>query len=319
MKQKILITGVGGYVGGRILDYLLRMTSCDFHVITRKPELFQKIHRVYAFRYCDVNSTELRKALNNVDTVIHLAALNEKQCLNSPIEAINVNFSDSVRLLEASMELGVKRFVYFSTAHVYGRNMQGKVSELTCPRPDSIYAISHLAFENYLISEAIKSKIEGVSLRLSNGVGAPVNPSIDRWSLLVNDLCRNVVKDRIIVLQSDGSAVRDYIPLLDVCRATAHMLGLDLKKFDSDKIFNLGTGISHSVHQVATLIAERVESLWGWKPSVASTCPLNYVSKSEVELRFTYNVSKLYGTGFEPKSTLAEAIDETLEFCKEHF
>src|SRR6202000_3488021 len=96
----------------------------------------------------------------------------------------------------AARDAGVARLVYLSTVHVYGDRMAPGVTltEDMRPEPRSAYAISRLAFEQ--VSAGLTSgACDLVVLRLSNSVGAPRHPSVDRWSLLANDLARQGALD----------------------------------------------------------------------------------------------------------------------------
>lgn len=72
---------------------------------------------------------------SDIDCVVHLAALNENDCLLDPVRAAGVNTVATLRLLEAAAEADVKRFIYISTAHVYGSPLDGFLDEYTLCRP----------------------------------------------------------------------------------------------------------------------------------------------------------------------------------------
>jgi UDP-glucose 4-epimerase len=80
------------------------------------------------------NDREVRAACEGMDTIIHLAALNEHESLADPMGALLVNGAGTLKLLEAAIAEGVRRVIYFSTAHVYGSPLIGRITEATVPR-----------------------------------------------------------------------------------------------------------------------------------------------------------------------------------------
>lgn len=190
MIHKILLTGGLGYLGGRIARAL---TDARYQVLcgTCREEPAPAWLPTMRMARIDWTSTDsLTEACCNVDCVVHLAAMNEIESARDPVSALQMNGMASLRLLEAAKAAGVRRFVYFSTAHVYGAPLQGEITEKTMPRPAHPYAITHRVSEDFVLSAHDQKHIEGIVVRLSNGFGAPVTPYIDRWTLLVNDLCK---------------------------------------------------------------------------------------------------------------------------------
>ena len=94
-------------------------------------------------------------------------------------------------MVEAVADSAVKRLVYMSTVHVYGERMTGgaTLTEDMRPEPRAPYAIARLASE-HLAAALSRKGIEVVVLRLTNSMGAPAHPAVDRWTLVANDLCR---------------------------------------------------------------------------------------------------------------------------------
>ena len=117
-----------------------------------------------------------------MDAIVHLAAMNEMDCARDPAAALEVNTALTLRLLNAAVAAGVRRFVYLSTAHVYGAPLRGHIDERALPRPVHPYAITHRAAEDFVLAAFDAGRIEGVVLRLSNGVGAPAHAAVDRWT-----------------------------------------------------------------------------------------------------------------------------------------
>lgn len=314
MKRAILITGALGYIGGRLAATLAADSSWSLRLATRSagPERppwlpAGEMARMDVVRDSDL---DLRAACQGVDTIVHLAALNEIDSALDPQKAMEVNAVGTLRLLQAAVKSGVKRFVFFSTAHVYGAPLTGTITEATLPRPVHPYAISHYAAEQFVLAAHDKGAIAGLVLRLSNGFGYPSHLHVNRWSLVSNDLCRQAVLEKKLVLQSSGMQRRDFIPLSDVAGAVQHMLGSPLAAW-GDGIFNLGGRCSIQILELAQRIAARCGVILGFVPEIVRPAP----APSERDLPLTYSIEKLEATGFRLRGSMDDEIDGTLRLC----
>ena len=311
MIDTVLITGGFGYLGGRIAVELSRDPGFTVILGSRKaqstPDWLPQAETVAM----DVLEPKtLSKAFEGVQAVVHLAAMNTYECAADPGKSVLVNTLGTLNVLNAAIAAGLERFIYFSTAHVYGEPLIGCITEATLPRPIHPYAITHYAAENFVLAAHNQNKITGIALRLSNGFGAPTHPDVDCWTLLVNDLCRQAVQTRKMVLRSNGLQQRDFIPLMDVGCAVRHLIPLP-RDDCADGLFNLGGKASLSVLEMAQRIAQRCEIKLGFLPDIERPAPR--VDEQVEALR--YNCDKIRETGYRLKGTIEEAIDETLLFC----
>lgn len=312
--MKILITGGLGYVGGRLSQYLssknhdVVLTSRNF---TGTPNWLPKSKVVQVnFK----NESELNELCKDIDWVIHLAGMNAADCAQDPVAALEVNGVFTGHLLKASMTNKVKRFIYLSTAHVYGSPLKDKITEENCPLNLHSYATSHRAGEDLVRLAHSKKEIEGIVVRLSNTFGAPAFKGANCWMLLVNDLCVQAVKNQRMVLSTSGAQKRDFISMSDTERALEHLLLLDSTKV-GDGLFNVGGDWPVSVYEMAQLISKRYESLTGKKIEISRREDL-VINRSE---DLDYDISKLLSTGFQLEKNREAEIDRTLKFCLANF
>lgn len=312
MSGTILITGGLGYVGGRIACHLLglghRLVLLGRRSSAGAPA-WAKSARVISANLMDRN-VDLAAHLAGVDTVIHLAALNEIDCDRDPLAALDVNGMASLRLLRAAEVAKVRRFIYFSTAHVYGAPLVGHLDETCLARPRHPYAISHRVTEDFVLAAHDSKAIQGLVLRLSNGTGVPADHGTERWTLLSNDLCRQAVRDRRMVLRSSGLQPRDFIGLGEVARAVAYLL--DAPDW-GDGLYNLGLGRSTLVWDMAQLIAQCCQTVLNFEPVIDRPQP----AAGERAVHLEYAVGKLSGLGFSARDTLVDEINATLRLCAE--
>jgi UDP-glucose 4-epimerase len=314
MINSVLLTGALGYIGGRLAQALVAdgysLTCGTRRTIMQSPEWLRNAQMAHL----DWDSLEsLTKACSGMDCVIHLAAMNEVDSIEDPLGALRINGLASLRLLEAAKLAGVRRFIYFSTAHVYGSPLQGRITEMSLPRPVHPYAITHKVAEDFLLAAHDQKQIEGVVIRLSNGFGAPATSDINRWTLLVNDLCRQASISRELRLNSPGLQLRDFITLGDVAQAVKHLLQLDAPQLE-DGLFNLGGGKSMSILSMAELIAAR------WSALTGDEIPIIRPSGNAISPpALSYCSDKLGATGFLPTPQFDLEIDDTLKLCLRSF
>lgn len=312
MSQTVLVTGGFGYLGGRIAKAIARDTSCQVRLASRKPCAGPSWLPQAQTVVMDVlDPVSLDAALCGVKTVVHLAAVNENESAANPEEALRVNTLGTLRLLRAAIASGVERFIYFSTAHVYGAPLQGHISEQVVPRPVHPYAITHHAAEDFVLAAHDEKRLMGYVIRLSNGFGAPVHAGVDRWTLLVNDLCRQAVQTRQLVLRSAGLQQRDFITLHDVGRAVCHLLALS-RDASGDGLFNLGGESSMSVWDMVMRIAKCCRETLGFDPEIVRPAP----APGEQAPSLVYDINKFKQTGFALKGEIDDEIMQTLRLCE---
>ncbi len=310
--SRILITGGFGFVGGR----LTRRLAEDHEVwVSSRNSVTDDMLRLHG------NPRRIDHALllasdtfpAFIDTVIHLAALNELDCVKYPSEAIRVNVDETRIILENSISQGVKQFIYFSTAHIYGSPLQGDITEETLPMPTHPYAITHRAAEDYVVAATKQNKIRGTVLRLSNSFGAPVSASVNRWTLLANDLCRQAVEKGKIVLYSNGCQFRDFICLTDVEEVISRML--THVKRSEHIIYNLGSGSSMQVIDMAEAIVKSAVTVL--KKNINLELPKS--SLPSYGHLLNYSIDRLLSEGYRICNDVTRELESLLVFCADNF
>ncbi|MCF8342969.1 MAG: SDR family oxidoreductase, partial [Chitinophagaceae bacterium] len=312
----ILVTGGLGYVGGRIVKHLLANSNSEIVVSSRRKVDVAAFFRSSRVKFCPAQTlTDISHPLpEGVDAIIHLAATNEIQAAADPADSIEVNVRDSYMLLQKAVRQQVKRFLYFSTAHVYSSPLEGDITEELCPKPLHPYAITHKGFEDFLWAAHKKKEIEGIIIRLSNSFGAPIAADVNRWSLLVNDLCRQAVINRKMTLKSSGLQLRDFVTLTDVCRAVNHLLHLPVAKV-YDGIFNLGGDHVISIFEMAKLVQRCFEEHSSLVVPLIRPEP----DFQEKILPLSFHSKRLVKSGFVWKRNVEEELNYLIEFCIRHF
>lgn len=308
--RKILVTGGGGYVGGRVVHHLY--ANNDYQVLVGSRQ--QNDSGAADHVTIDWQSQKsLEAACTGVDTILHFAAMNEIDCAKDPVSALQSNGVATARLMEAAKDANVRDFLYLSTIHVYGAPLIGQITEQTHAHPLHPYATSHKAAEDIVLATHAMGKINGLVLRMSNSFGAPVDPNVDRWTLLVNDLCQQAARQGTLTLKSSGLQRRDFITLTDVCRAIEHFLTLDWRTLQ-EPVFNLGGTWAPTIWEMAQLIADCAEEVLGAKPALTRVEP----EQDEQSQPLNFNIDKLLQTGFSLSGSPHQEIIDTLRLCVEN-
>lgn len=316
MNDKILITGGLGYLGGRIAQKLAEnpgyLLVLGTHSHSYNP--LKWISGGSVVHLDLLSEDDLNAACKGVRYIIHLAATNEIESANNPENALLVNSLGTLKLLKVAQKAGIERFIYFSTARVYGFPLAGKITEESLPRPIHPYAITHKVAEDFVLAAHKNGILTGIVLRTSNAFGAPIHPNVNRWMLIFNDLCRQAVTAHKIILQSSGMQKRNFITLSDIAKAVLHFLQLDSSLCDNG-LFNLGGEKTLRIIELAELIANRCKEVLGFMPPIIRA----KARTGEDSDRLDYRIDKLKATGFSLLNNYNEEVDAALRFCQEEF
>lgn len=309
--MRVLVTGGRGYIGGRLVKTLACDADFDLTLSGRACAGAEKNTTVV------VNWRErasIEAICRGQDAIVHLAAMNETDCERNPEEALKINGLAVLMLMEAAAAAGVARLIYVSTSKVFGNNPTGILSEASLPRPVSHYAITHCIAEDYVLAATAKQRLDGIVLRLSNSLGAPVDPSTNAWMLVANDLCRQAATTQRILLRSSGLGWRNFVSMADVVEAIRHALTLPRERIGGG-LFHLGGYRSDRIWDLAQLIRQRAESLFGDRVDLDRTAP----SQDEHHPPLDWRIDKLMATGWAPRRPLHDEIDDTLRLCRDAF
>ena len=316
--MRILITGGFGLIGGRLAQHF---SNRGHHVIlgSRKvndSRVYQNLE-VEVLQTCWNDMNKLINICSGVDVIIHTAGMNAQDCANDFVAALMTNGLATASILSAAINQNVRKFLYFSTAHVYNSSLVGIINETNCPKNFHPYATSHRAGEDVVIAAHRENLIEGVVLRLSNGFGAPIHPGVNCWMLLVNNLCRQAVETKRVVLKTNGLQMRNFIPLQEICYAVDFIIQspIQQKCKEAAGLINLGSNKSVSVLEMALLIQSRCKMILGFEPKLI--CGSQNFDKNNSEL--DYRIDNLRNMGYDPTIEPHQEIDNLLIYCFNNF
>jgi UDP-glucose 4-epimerase len=266
---RYLVTGGAGYVGSHVV-LALRDRGDDVVVLDN----FSTGHRWAVPAGVPVAEVDLadHRAVAEVfagwrfDAVLHMAALSlVGDSMRNPLHYVRTNVNNSVGLAEAAVRAGMKRFVFSSTAAVFGIPDTTPITEDAPKRPVNPYGESKLMVERALHWAAGAHGLHSACLRYFNAAGAdpagrageehePETHLIPRTIMGALGLAEPVTVFGTDYATPDGTAVRDYVHVTDL--AAAHLAVLP-KLEQGSVVYNIGNGAGHSVREVIAAI-ERV-------------------------------------------------------------
>jgi UDP-glucose 4-epimerase len=307
---RVLITGAGGYVGSGLVGDM-REAGWDVRAAVRHRADHLPVEQIVT--ELGEDPADAARACEGMDAVVHLAGDNEVLAAHDPARALRATVLATERLVQAAAAAGVKRFVYMSTMHVYGERIKGgaTLTEDLRPEPRAVYAIARLASEH--ISAALSSAgVEVVILRLTNSLGAPAHPAVDRWTLVANDLCRQGVLTGRLELRSSGVQWRDFIALSDVRASVSAACRLNPAVLPAGT-YNLGSGQPLTIRGLAGLVQDSFERCTGTRPQLHAPEP-----SPERPEPYYVSVDRAASHGLKAETPVADAVEDTVRFCIEH-
>jgi UDP-glucose 4-epimerase len=261
--MKILVTGGAGYIGSA-LTYLLIEEGHQVNVIDDLSNGFKENvdPKANFINGSILDESVLKQGLTGVDAVIHLAAkIRVEEGEIKPELYKQVNIEGTQSLLNQCKELGITKFVFASTAAVYGDPEDFPVTEESKVSPVNVYGVTKLEIDQYLAKDAKSNGLSAISFRFFN-VGGALKTKTGGWLKIKHEGATHLIPSTLHSSESnplkiygndwpteDGTPARDYVHVIDV--AEALIKSLKYLEVPGHTIINLGTASGSTVLQVA--------------------------------------------------------------------
>ncbi|MGH3696916.1 MAG: NAD-dependent epimerase/dehydratase family protein [Pseudonocardiaceae bacterium] len=291
--MRVLVTGAAGFLGYAVAALLVeqghQVTGLTRSEASALPEGVARLDG-------DLRAPDtLLGAVVEADGVCHLAGLTKvRQSRTDPLGYWHTNLGGTLSILGQLAGARAGRLVLASTCTVYGEQAGQPISETATVAPSSPYGTSKLAADHAAADLAATGAIGAISLRAFNVAGAlPGHPDRDTTRLIPQLLAVQQGHAPELVVNGDGTAVRDFVHVADM--ATAFALALRACEPGTWRAYNVGSGCPSTVHDVittaetvtgrpvprrhtaaahepATLLADstRIHSELGWRPDKSS-------------------------------------------------
>lgn len=252
--MKALVTGGAGFIGSHVAQALID-EGWEVLIVDNLTTGFESnVPAGASFVKGDAGDSDLlARILPGCQAVFHLAAVSSVQdSLERPLDVHHTNLTATLVLLEAAVKAKVRRFVFSSSAAVYGDTRGQPAREDMKPDPLSHYAVQKLACEHYCRAYHRLYGLETVCLRYFNVFG-PRQRADSPYSGVIAKFIDAAKARRPMLIFGDGEQTRDFCYVGDVVTANIKAASLPPESV-AGAVFNIGSGSSVSVNELADAV-----------------------------------------------------------------
>jgi UDP-glucose 4-epimerase len=301
-SKLVCVTGVTGFIGRYIARYFSNQGWLVVGIAKTSPEN-APLSDLHAYHCIDLPSIELNNLLDKYhpDLFIHCAGrASVGLSITTPKEDFSSNTALTFEVLNClRLHSPHCRFIFLSSAAVYGNPISIPIREDKAPDPISPYGFHKWQSENLVLEFARVYGLSTASIRIFSAYG----PGLRRQ--VIWDICRKTLIEESVTLQGTGRESRDFIHAIDIAKAikiiaeSAQMQG---------EVYNLGSGQETTIKQLAHLVIDTLEGdiQLQFNGNVRQGDPLNWQA----------DISKIQTLGFEPSVTLEKGVKNFVNWCK---
>ncbi|MDA1015644.1 MAG: NAD-dependent epimerase/dehydratase family protein [Planctomycetota bacterium] len=316
--MRILVTGGAGFIGSHIVDQLL----ADQHEIAVLDNLSTGFrHNVpidVRFEQADVRDRDaVRRVFADFrpDAICHQAAqMSVSRSVREPSHDADVNVMGLLNVLEQSVAVGVKRFVFASSGGVLYGDVFAPADESHPAQPISPYGISKWVGEQYLQFFAREHGLQTVALRYANVFGPRQNPHGEAGVVAI--FCQRMLRREETTINGDGKFDRDYVFVTDV--AQANVMALQHNPTATFDAFNVGTAIATDVNVLASELHRTCTAILGRTDATVTIPQPVHGPDRPGDLRSSIVSFGKINTklGWKPEMQITEGLVETVEWFR---
>lgn len=309
--MRLLVTGGCGFIGANFVrDQLARhpdrsIVNLDLLTYAGNPANLAEVAGDPRYRFVqgDIRDADLvGRLVGEVDAVIHFAAESHvDRSIADPGAFVSTNIQGTFTLLEAARQAGVDRFVHVSTDEVYGSIAEGAFTEDDPLRPSSPYSASKAGSDLLALAYHTTHDLPVIVTRCSNNYGPFQYPE-----KLIPLFITNLLSGRKVPVYGSGRNVREWIYVLDHCRALDFVLGHGRP----GEVYNIGSGVEKTNLEITAALLALLEKDDSWVEHVTD--------RKGHDFRYAIDCRKLRGLGWAPEFTFERALAETVEWYRAH-
>lgn len=306
--KKILVTGGAGFIGSNFIRYMLKKHK-DYKVLNLDKLTYagnlDNLRDVennpnYDFirgDICDVNLVD-DIVKNNVDTIINFAAeTHVDRSIEDPSEFMRTDFQGVYVLLEAARKYNISKFIQISTDEIYGTAYEGFFKEEDNLKPRNPYSVGKLAGERLAYSYFATHNVPVVITRASNNFGPYQYPE-----KFIPLFITNALEEKPLPLYGDGSQIRDWIYVIDHCKAIEMLL----EKGEVGEVYNIATG--NLIQNIE--IAKRIVNIL----DVSKSMIKSVTDRPGHDIRYALDFNKIQRLGWKPSRDFENNFEDTVKW-----
>ena len=303
--MRVILTGGAGFIGSWTAEVLARegheVVVVD-DLSTGDPRNLSEVANEVELVTIDIRDPDAVNEVfrrKNPDAVIHLAAVvSVDEVAEDPVRGFEVNVRGTLNLLEAARKHDVKRFVYASSAAVYGDPVGLPIIEDHPTRPKNVYGATKLAGEALVSAYGGNYGLSTAVLRYFNVYGPRMRAG--PYSGVIRKFIEAVLTGKPITIFGDGEQTRDFIYVEDVARANLVAL-----ESGATGVYNIGTGVPTRIADLAHIVMK----------VAGKEAPMKHALPRPGDIKHSYaDISKARKElGWSPKTGLEEGLRKTIE------
>ncbi len=309
-ERAFLVTGGAGFIGSHIVRRLVRSGArvrvLDAFTTGRRANLAEVLDRIELLEGDIADMATVRRAVDGVEYVLHLAALvSVPESVDRPERNFDANLAGTHNLLLAARDAAVRRLVFSSSCAVYGDHAAPHHEELA-PRAFSPYAAAKLSGEQLCSSFTHVYGLPTVCLRYFNVFGPGQNPR-GGYAAAIPQFITALLDGAPLRIYGDGHQSRDFVYIANVVEANLLACGVDAAV---GGVFNIGTGRETSLLELLAILGEHA----------GRTVAPEFAPPRAGDIRRSYgDISHAKSVlGYRPSVTLADGLRTTFDWYREH-
>lgn len=309
--SKAVVTGGAGFIGSHIVDELLKREIETIVIDNFSTGSIENLNQNLDNKLLHVIDGDARdidyllRDPEDIDVVFHEAAIaSVVRSITEPLVVHDVNVNMTLKVMNFCVKNKVSRFVFASSAAVYGKIGDSKASEKMVCQPISPYGASKLSIENYLYSYYHSFGLPFVALRYFNVYGP--RQKLNEYSGVITIFANQLLAGKQPTIFGDGNQVRDFVHVRDIVKA--NMLAME-SDYATGNVFNVASGSSTSVLELFKTIRE-ITKRHDIEPTFKPLRP------GEVKIGLS-DIQKIKrALDFEANYPKKEGLDEVVQFIK---
>lgn len=315
MKKKILVTGGAGFIGANFIIYMLekypniKIINLDKLTYAGNLENLKSVakNKNYHFIKGDIcDEKTVKKAMKDCDIVVHFAAeTHVDRSISGPAEFIKTNVLGTQVLLDVARVLKIKRFHHVSTDEVFGTlllNKKIKFNEKTVYNPHSPYSASKAASDHLVRAYFDTYNLPITISNCSNNYGPFQFPE-----KIIPLFITNAIDDKPLPIYGKGKAVRDYLYVIDHCKA----IDFILEKGKVGETYCIGGNAEKNGMEISDTILKILK-----KPK---TLQKFVKDRPGHDMRYAINFKKIKKElGWQPTVSFEGGIQKTVEWYQQN-
>ena len=310
--MRVLITGGAGFIGSNFIRHLLgkypdyEIINLDKLTYAGNPENLRDIEEKPNYRFikgdiCDGRVVD-SVVKEGVNAILNFAAESHvDRSILGPESFIKTDIYGTYTLLEAVRKYKIERMVQISTDECYGSIEKGSFKEADPLNPSSPYAASKASADLLCLSYFTTYKLPIIITRSSNNYGPYQFPE-----KLIPLFITNALENRPLPLYGDGLNVRDWLYVLDNCRA----IDLILHKGQIGEIYNVGADNERTNVEITKAILKILEK--------GEDLIKRVKDRPGHDRRYSLNSTKIRELGWKPKYNFEKALKETVDWYRDN-